>query len=235
VFVDGGYGNVALQPLGWHVALTLTFVAALATAAARIADAAGDRTLTAMLAWSGLFGLGASTYYYAYRSHPDVLLAVFSAWALALALLVIVVLRPGRWSGASVVPKLVVLFGFGLAACSVAQLPPPWREATRIADAAGPTQPLVLSAMADLVRARTHPGERVAVIVEVGHRVAREADVVNDDTLDLLRREGGDTIFVGQPLLPGMAAYLRSRGWLQVHRSPGIGWGEATVIELRRG
>jgi hypothetical protein len=250
VFVDGGYGNIALHLLGWHVVLTITFVAAVATAAVRVAQDAHDRLLTTMLAWAGIFGLGASVYFYAYRSHPDVLLNIFSAWAFALALLTIVVLRSERTrERLPALPALLVLFGFGLAVCSVAQVPRPWSEVSRIADDGGEQHPLVLSAMAEEVRERTRPGEPVAIFVQVGHRVAREAGVVNvspypgfkqmpareqmDDTLARLRAEGGRTIFVGQEMPPGMAAYLHRNGWRQTRRSDGLGWSGAPVFELR--
>ncbi len=250
VFVDGGFGNIALHLLGWHLVLTVTFVAAVATAAVRVAQAAGDRLLTAMLAWAGIFGLGASVYFYAYRSHPDVLLNIFSAWAFALVLLTIVALRSERSrERLPALPALLVLFALGLAVCSVAQVPRPWSEVARIAEDGGAEHPLVLSAMAAEVRHRTRPGEHVAIFVQVGHRVAREAGVVNvspypgfkqmpareqlDDTLGLLRSEGGRTIFVGQKMPPGMAAYLQRRGWEQVRRSDGIGWSGEPVLELR--
>ena len=251
VFVNGGYGNIALHLLGWHVVLTITFVAALATAAARVGATARDRLLTAMLAWAGIFGLGASVYYYAYRSHPDVLVNIFSAWAFALALLTIVVLRAERTrERLPSLPALLVLFGFGLVVCSIAQVPRPWFEVSRIADDVGTQRPLVLSAMADEVRARTRPREPVALFVQVGHRVAREAGVVNvspypglkqmpareqlDDVLELLRREGGRTVFVGQQIPPGLISHLRRRGFERVRTSVGIGWSGTPVIELRR-
>ena len=251
VFVDGGYGNIALHLLGWHLVLTITFVAAVATAAVRVAEAARDRLLTAMLAWAGIFGLGASVYFYAYRSHPDVLLNIFSAWAFALALLTIVVLRSERSrERLPALPALLVLFGFGLAVCSVAQVPRPWSEVARIAEDGGTRRPLALSDMVGGGRGSARgPGEHVAIFVQVGHRVAREAGVVNvspypgfkqmpareqlDETLERLRREGGRTIFVGQEMPPGMAAYLRRRGWEETRRSDGIGWSAAPVVELR--
>ncbi|HXE43705.1 MAG TPA: hypothetical protein VN635_00770 [Conexibacter sp.] len=250
VFVDGGYGNVALRGLGWHVVLTLTFLGALATAAVRVAHDAPQRPLTAMLAWSGVFGLGASAYFYAYRSHPDVLLDVFSAWGLALALLTLVVLRSERARrGLPAAPALLVLLGFGLTVCSLAQVPRPWSEVRRIASPSGVARPLALATMADVVRERTRPHEPVVILSQVGHRVAREAGVVNvapypgagqmpsreqlDETLALLRREGGRTIFVAQQLPLGMGAYLRRRGYVQVGRFDEVGWLGSRALELR--
>jgi hypothetical protein len=227
----------------------MTFVAAVATAAVRVARGARDRLLTAMLAWSGIFGLGASVYFYAYRSHPDVLLNIFSAWAFALALLLIVVLRAERTrSGVPALPALLVLFGFGLAACSVAQVPWPWSEVARITSE-GTDRPLMLDAMAEAVRELTQPGEHVAIFVQVGHRVARDAGVINispypgfkqmpareqlDDTLEQLRREDGRTVFVGQDMPPGMAAHLRRHGFARLATIPEAGWSGAPVTVFR--
>jgi hypothetical protein len=62
------------------------------------------------------------------------------------------------------------------------------------------------------VRERTHPGERVAILTALGHRIAYDTDRVNVSpyasiesmptqqqlarAFDVLRREGGDKVFV---------------------------------------
>jgi hypothetical protein len=250
VFVSGGYGNIALAGLGWHVALTLTFVAAVALAAVRVASGETDRLLTAMLAWAGVFGLGASVYFYAYRSYPDVLINLFSIWALTLALLVVAVVRAARTGGrAPALAGLLVLFGFGLAACSVAQFPAPWRQVERIASE-GAGRPLVLSELVEIVAARTRPGEAVLVLAPVGHRVAREAGVANvnpypgfgqmpareqlDEALASLEEAGGRTVFVAQTPPPGLVGYLRREGFSQIARRSAGGWSGEPVVVLQR-
>lgn len=67
-----------------------TFAAALVVGAAPVLsraelDAAGRRE-TALLTFAGIFGVGAFGYF-AGRSHPDVLVAIFGPWAIALAFL----------------------------------------------------------------------------------------------------------------------------------------------------
>jgi hypothetical protein len=261
VFSSGGWGNLALPGLGFHLVIAATFVAALTTAAVRAAVAAGgaavtggasqagpggptfadpaaarERTLTGMLAWSGVFGLGASIYYYAYRSHPDVLINLFSVWALALALLTVVAVGSLRAGRRPSLPALVVLFGFGLAACSLAQLPLPWQQVDRIATDAG-SEPYREAAVTASVERLTQPGEQVLIFLSLGHRVAHEAGVVNvspytglmqmptreqlHEALDLLTDAGGRRILLAEEPWPGMTDELRRAGFARQPTLPG--------------
>jgi hypothetical protein len=255
LFVAGGFGNVPLPEVGWHLAVTATFVAAVALAAVRVAGRAPDRLLTALLAWCAVFGLGASVYFYAYRSHPDVLVNLFSIWSLTLALLVVAAVRevqaPRRLPG---LPALAATFGFGLAACSLAQAPAPWSELERISASVpspqeqaippgGFRQPHVLRRL----KQRTRDGEHVVLLSPVGHRVAREAGVVNvspytglgqmpareqlDETIEILRREGGSKLFVAERAPPGLDEALRRRGFVIAHHWQDGGWPEPTLLE----
>jgi hypothetical protein len=130
-------GSFALEPipgvLGTHLLVYLTYVAAIAVATVRAVQRATNRALTGMLAWSGIFGLGAGAYYVG-RSHPVALKHQFGAWSFSLALLTIVAVsalaaQPARRALAG---ALVVLFGFGVMACSLAQAPRPWSEVQRL-------------------------------------------------------------------------------------------------------
>lgn len=212
LFGTSGFSNLPTPLLGLHLVIYTTFVAALVTAVVRSTRGALRTSLTGMLAWSGIFGLGTGAYYM-YRSHPDVLIALFSSWTLALALLVIAIApavvhrRPRRLMPAD----LGVLLAFGLAVCSIAQFPPPWRQIERI-ELRGPERPLEWREVQRLVKAHTRPREHVALLMPLGHRVAYESGVVNvaaytgllqmptfrqlDETLRALRTEGGDTVFV---------------------------------------
>lgn len=116
--------------LGLPLVIFVTYVAAIATAVVRRLDGAPNRILTGMLAWSGVFGLGAGSYYVT-RSVWSMLVLMFSAWVLALALLTLAVLERPR-TARNRLPALAVLFGFGLAVCSIAQLPSPSREISRV-------------------------------------------------------------------------------------------------------
>jgi hypothetical protein len=129
------------EALGLHVAIYLTYVAAIATATVRAASGAPNRVLTGMLAWSGVFGLGAGSYFVG-RSHPELLIASFSAWAFALALLAVVVVsrlvaEPSRRPSLG---ALLVLFGLGIAICSLAQTPLPWSQVRRLGEPFTPVQ-----------------------------------------------------------------------------------------------
>jgi hypothetical protein len=212
-----GIGGVTMLPmptLGFHLALYATFAAALVVATVRAVSGAEQRTLTAMLAWSAVFGLGASSYF-AGRSHPEVLISLFSAWALALSLLGIVVIRAlaqtqrRRWP---TVAEVAVLFGLALAACSLAQTPLPWSQLDRIRTAGPPNSPIQRTdALRFLAEARVPRGERVLVLIPMGHRLAWELGLVNvapyvsmismpaisqlEEALVALRREGGTRVF----------------------------------------
>ena len=174
-----GFGAVPMPALGFHLAIYLTFAAAIVVATVRALAGAENRLLTAMLAWAGVFGLGASAYYVG-RSLPEVLISMFSAWALALALLLIVVVqalarRPARWP---TVPEALVLAGFGLAVCSLAQTPIPWQQIDRIATSTA--QPVYARTPTErFVAARTRAGEQVAILAPLGHRIAHDLGLVN--------------------------------------------------------
>ncbi|MGN6189496.1 MAG: hypothetical protein ACTHOE_11390 [Conexibacter sp.] len=191
----------ALSPipgvLGTHLLIYLTYVAAVAVATVRAVKGATNRVLTGMLAWSGIFGLGAGSYYVG-RSHPVALKHQFGAWSFALALLTVLAVgalaaRPRR---RTIVAALVVLFGFGVLACSVAQVPRPWAEIARLTSPRAPTEnwgsntPFLppgdssirrfVASLADgPSRFVYRRGAPVAILLTDGHRVADAYDVVN--------------------------------------------------------
>jgi hypothetical protein len=124
--------------------------------------------------------------------------STFSAWALALALLTVVVVRylaanPQRRPS---IAAVAVLFGFGLAACSLAQTPMPWSQIERLqapfvatTEAPDPS-PLVPSDdpetrrfVTSLARGTTEwvekQGAPVAILLTTGHRIADAYGVVN--------------------------------------------------------
>jgi hypothetical protein len=196
-----GIGSFALAPipgvLGTHLLIYLTYVAAIVVATVRAVQGAANRILTGMLAWAGSFGLGAGTYYVG-RSHPVALKHHFGAWSFALALLTVVVVgalatQPLR---RTLVGGLVVLFGFSLMACSLAQLPRPWSEVERLRSATasieqwGTTRPFIppaddaarrfVTTIADgPSRFVYRRGAPVALLLTDGHRIADAYGVVN--------------------------------------------------------
>jgi hypothetical protein len=225
-FFVGGYGGIAISgDLGLHVILYLTFAGALAAAVVHAVEGAPNRVLTGMLAWSGVFGLGAGSYFVA-ESDPFHLRMIFSAWALSLSLLGVVVVqriaaRPRR------LPTLAdgaVLLGLGLMICSLPQLPRPWQQIDRLsATGAAPPQarplapdPTQRNFIASLADGRhdfyLKPGAPVVLLLENGHRLAaafgvRDVDPYNDihtllgpdflrRTVTALRRAGGNTVLM---------------------------------------
>ncbi len=198
MYVRGGF---ALMPipgvLGMHLLIYLTYVAAVLVATVRALRRAENRVLTAMLAWAGMFGLGAGAYWVG-RSHPVALVYEFSAWAFALTLLTAVAVpelarrRPSR----SAIGALVVLFGFFLATCSLAQTPLPWEQLSRLrgpfvaseiepdpnplAASPRPSVRRFVSSLADgPSRFVVRPDAPIAILLPNGHRVADEYGVVN--------------------------------------------------------
>jgi hypothetical protein len=256
-FVIGGQGNLALPGLGLHVAIALTFVGALAAAAARAAAGERDVVLTGALAWAGVFGLAACAYYFAYRSHPLVLIGLFPAWALALALLVVLVEQSASSGRRIGLPAVVVLFAFALAACSLAQVPTPWSQVRRLEGKleAGqrsyfPAGAFRGDAVSRVIAARTRDGERVVVFSPIGHRIARQAGVVDVspypglgqmpaqeqlfETLDMLEDEGGEKLFLAEPWSEELPGILAARGFRPVGQWRVRNWPLEQLVEYRR-
>jgi hypothetical protein len=211
MFANAGFGMLPMPAIGFHLVLYLTYVAALGVAAARAIDRDGDRVLTGLLAWIGIFGLGAGSYYVG-RSHPEVLINEFGTWALALALLLVVVLRrlaarPSRWPSPA---EAACVAGFAIAACSLAQTPAPWSQIARLQR----SEPATLRPPPDqaFVAAHTHRGERVAILVLLGHRMGYDLGVADvapytgiesmpavqqlTETIQALRAAGGRKLFL---------------------------------------
>ncbi len=232
LFGIAGFGNLPTPPLGFHLVILATFVAALATAAVRAVRGAADRSLTGMLAWCGVFGLGTGAYF-AYRSHPDTLIASFSIWSLTLALLLVVAVRAAQAHGPALpTPATVALLvGCGLAVCSIAQFPLPWKQVERIARSSD-QQPLKWTAAGQFIRKLARPGAAVAILTPLGHRIGYDIGVRNvsaytgmqqmptaeqlQATIDTLRSEGGTLVFLGEKWWPEVAPALEAAGFRQL-------------------
>lgn len=230
LFAGAGFAMLPMPTLGFHTVIYLTFVATVGAALVRALDGAADRLLTGMLAWVGVFGLGAGAYYVG-RSHPEVLVASFSPWALAVVLLVVVVGR--RLAAGGVRPTVVdvaCLVAFGLTACSLVQTPTPWSQLDRLnaPSVSGPV--FAVPAGQTFVADQTDGDEPVAVLVSLGHRLAFNVGVTDvtpysgpqsiqteeqlEDTLSALREAGGSKAFVNpQETAPELLAALQARGF----------------------
>jgi hypothetical protein len=244
LFARAGYAMLPMPTLGFHTVIYVTFVAAIGVATVRAIAGEQDRLLTGMLAWGGVFGLVAGGYYVG-RSHPEVLIASFSVWALTSALLLVVVLRnlaarPSRWPAPA---ELACLVAFGLAACSLAQTPTPWAQLQRLRDA-GP-KVLARPIGQAFVASATHPGEPVALLATLGHRLAYNVGIDDvtpytgpsvltdeqlEDTVRALRDAGGRKLFLSRLVLPEeVETALQRRAFRLVRRDR-----QGTELWIRR-
>ena len=238
LFASSGFAMVPIHPqIGMSTIVYLTYVAAIGTATVLALRRVRERTLIGMLAWSGVFGLGIGSYYVG-RSIAEALVNMFPAWALAVTLLTVVVVR-GLAGGRARWPRpieLACLFGFGLLVCSLAQTPSPVAQGRRIASDARPffRHPPAES----FVAAHSRPGERIVVIASLGHRTAFNLGVDDvtpytgsesiqteeqlDDTLESLRAAGGYKVFVAheETIPSGASESLARRGARPIEISP---------------
>ncbi len=227
LYAAAGFAMLPMPRLGLHTLIYVTFAAALAVGTVRALRASGgeDRTLTGMLAFVAVFGLGSGSYY-AGRSHPETLVVSFAAWSLALALLTLLAVRrlatraahDHRWPEPA---AALCLLAFCVAGCSLAQTPTPWSQANRL-QAEGEAMFRAPAGQA-FVAAHVRRGEHVAILLQLGHRIAENVGVANvspyttafatpavsqlQDVMRALRREGGTKVFV--PTTPSAVPDLR--------------------------
>lgn len=225
IYGVGGYAMLPLPgALGLHLAIYLTYVAAIGVATVRALRRATNVALTGMLAWTGIFGLGSASYYVG-RSQIEALRTTFSVWALAVVLLTFVALRAlsAGPSPRRSIALVCALVGFGICVCSVVQIPTPWSQLERIEAGFVPNaesrhpHPLVppadartrefVSSLADgSTRFTVVPGAPVALLVTTGHRVADAYGIV-----DVSPYTGVDSIHTVEQVRAVVAA-LRDAG-----------------------
>lgn len=178
LFAVSGYALLPTRTFGFAIAIYLTYVAAIGAATVRAIRSDPGHTLTGLLAWSGIFGLGAGAYYMG-RSSDNQLITMFSAWTFALALLAFAAVAqiaqdPER---RLTVAHVAVFFGMGLAACSLAQTPAPWTQIERLQTTA-PSPYVTPSALKQILR-RYGDHRPEAIMSVLGHRQAYESGIVN--------------------------------------------------------
>ncbi len=178
LFGIDGWGLQPMTAIGIHLTLYGTFAAAIVVAVVRALREGVDPVLTGMLGWAGAFGLLAGTYFLG-RSEPGTLVCLFSAWSLALALLLVAVADElVRRERRPVLPELAVMFAFGLGIASLASTPLPWEQVARLRVPVPP--PLYkVPLQTGFVAAHTTRGERVAIFAPLGHRIAYDAGLEN--------------------------------------------------------
>lgn len=208
-----GFAQLPMRPvLGLSTIIYLTYLATIGAATVRAMRGEADRLLTGLLAWAGVFGLGAGSYYIG-RSSPQVLANMFPAWAFATCVLVVLV---GRELAA--MPRLrptpaqvLCLLAFGAMACSLAQTPTPWSQVRRLSRN-GPPSIFTRPMEEEFVAAHARPGEPVALLTFMGHKTAVDLGVVDvtpytgsrsiqtseqlDDVVRALRAAHGEKLFL---------------------------------------
>jgi hypothetical protein len=237
-FAVEGFAMLPIKPLfGVALALFLTHVAAIGVATVRALRADADRLLTGLLAWSGVFGLGAGVYYVGH-SQSELVVYMFPPWALTITLLAVDVL--GRARPRPRPAAIACLVAFGLLVCSLPQLAAPWQQLQRIASDGPPTfaQPLGQQ----LVAQHTRPREHVLVMSPLGHRIAENLGLDDvepysgvrsiftleqlEESLAALRAAGGRKVFVmtGGYAYPGLTEALATTHRLVAEDSVGMGF-----------
>ncbi len=241
LFGRAGFGEVPTPTIGLHLVVYATFVATLTVAALRHRHGAADRALTGALAFAGVFGLGAGSYYMG-GSNPSQLIGVFSAWALAAALLALLAVRAlaawrlGRAARPPVFAAAAALLLAGVLATAVTEFPAPWTQLRRI-DARAAQQPYDRSAASAFVRRTARPGEPVVVLEGLGPLIAHDAGVENvspysevwavwseeqlAEIVDALRRAHGTRFYLGRAgTAPGIPVSLTRAGFARVAYDP---------------
>jgi hypothetical protein len=247
LFAVSGFGMYRMPTIGLHLAIYVTFVAALGVATVRAVRAEPDRLLTGMLAWSGVFGLGAGAYF-AGRSTPENLGAIFFPWAFALALLLVPALRAlgtTSWRRPPLA-EIACAFAFLVMTCSLAQTPTPWEQLDRLRHAGVPV--LADPVTQRFVAQHTRRGEPVAILLLLGHRIAARLGVSNvspysnslamptaeqlSETIAALSRAGGSKLFIGpSETTPDIQRALTEAGFTLIARSSN----GSTALWLGRG
>ena len=127
-----------------------------------------------------------------------------------------------------------MLAGLAIAACSLAQTPTPWSQIDRIGTAGPPNSPIQRhDARQFVAEAGALRGERVLILIPMGHRIAYELGLVNvapyvsmismpaveqlDEALATLRREEGRRLFafLGQ-VTPEQQQAIEDAGFVRV-------------------
>ncbi|HXE46713.1 MAG TPA: hypothetical protein VN635_16145 [Conexibacter sp.] len=253
IFADLGWFSVPLTAIGLHLAIYVTFVAALLTGAVRVARRDEDVLLTGMLLWSGVFGLAAGGYFVA---RPDVykLTPMVSAWSFALTPLVVVCVRalPSSRGGRPQLAHLLVLFGFALSVTALARQSWPQHQIQRLSSAE-PSFGYVPFAE-QFVRGHVPRGETVAILLPMSFRIAYDLRLRNvtpyglenaivtrrqmDRLLAALRRADVHKVFLPMPgrrvAQEGETPRAHLRLLIRAGYVVGPRWVEPGVMELTR-
>jgi hypothetical protein len=237
LFGLGGFALLPVKPLvGLDLVIFGTYVAAIGTATVRALRGERD-ALTGLLAWSGVFGLGAGSYYVGH-SLSELLIDMFPAWSLAIVLLTLVTVRElARTLRRPSPGQLACLAGFGLLVCSLAQTPAPWSQVRRITAAAPGS--FAEATGEYFVSQNAYLHESVLIVGLLGHRIAQTLHLHDvepftgsksvftveqlHESLAALRAAGGKRVFVEVRNSYGnLALPLRRAGFRPVSEGEGL-------------
>jgi hypothetical protein len=235
LFGEGGFGLFPTPIAGLYLIVDMTFAAAILMAAIRYRTAVTDTAYTAVLAYSGVFGLGAGNYYMG-RTHPAGLVVLFSIWALTVVLLALLALRTvtarrGHFNAPVSMLVTAALVSFGLVITSITQFPAPWTQVRRIAASAPAPPPYDLSAAVAFIRRTATHREAVVLLSPLGHLIALDAGVENvspysnqedivtyqqlGEELAALHDAGGKRFYIGGgPYFPEITSALAREGFV---------------------
>lgn len=209
-----GWGLIPMPTFGLHLMFYGIYVAAIALAVVRMLRGDAEPLLTGLLSWAGTFGLLAGGYYVG-RSEAGTLLSLRPTWILAVVLLVIAVVRGiVRRPRLPTLAEAAVMLAFGLAIAALPNASLPWTQVDRLRTPA-PVRLFEQPAAHAFVAERTSPGDRVAILALLGHRLAHDLGLVNVFpfssaeaihtprqlalTVDEVRRSGARAVFVRAP------------------------------------
>jgi hypothetical protein len=209
-----GWGLIPMPTFGLHLMFYGTYVAALVLAFVRMVRGNEEPLLTGLLGWAGTFGLLAGSYYVG-RSEVGTLLSLRPTWIPAVVLLLVAAVRGiARRPRLPTPAEAAVMLAFGLAVVALPSMPSPWSQVDRLRTPA-PVRLFEQPAARAFVAARTRPGERVAILALLGHRLAHDLGLVNVSpfptveailtphqialTMDEIRRSHARAVFVRSP------------------------------------
>jgi hypothetical protein len=173
-----GWGMIPMPTFGLHLMFYGTYLAALALAVVRMLRGGAEPLLTGLLAWAGAFGLLAGSYYVG-RSEMGTLLSLRPTWIPAVVLLLVAVVRGiARRPRLPTFAEAAVMFAFGLAIAALPSAPLPWSQVDRLSTPA-PVRLFEQPAARAFVAAHTTPGDHVAILTLLGHRLAHDLGLVN--------------------------------------------------------
>ncbi len=242
-FLVSGYGMMAMPPFGLHHLIYLNIIACvlvgIAPVALGVTENRTERLASAICLMTGIFAAGAGMYYVG-RSHPDLLKATFSAWAMAATALL---WRVSMWIRAIRRDRLgdlrwgvflvMVSLPFGLGLTGLLDARNPWRQLERIHTSTPGAHPLwPIKAQAQFIRRTLKKQDRAVILAGPSHQLAELAGVKNvfpfafpDSvltkgqlaiTIDAIVKSGADVVYASQknhPTVPLIFDALAAYGF----------------------